>query len=387
MERKLMKIGVIGAGISGLTFATAIRRFAPRTQVELYERDLSPTSRSQGYSLGLKGDGAIPVLKAIGLYDQIALQVVTIQNFVFCDQRGQVLLELSATTDETRLTQRVKRSVLKTILLEGIGETPIYSNMLATGFRQNDRGVEVNFENGQTAQVDYLVACDGVVSAIRQQMIGDQKRYLGLTTILLDSPHLLKHPLLEGGYFLTLGDNGASLFCYRQPDGIHLSYTVHAESESDITSQAADSLLNRVQEETKAWHSPIPEITALVDPASLVVRGYYDKEPLQHVRQGRVWLVGDAAHPMSPFQGQGANMAMVDALRLAQFFGELEANPQSAEMKAQTLEKDIVTRGRKAVLESRNAAKQFHSTSHMQQMFRNFGFRMGNVFIRMATKK
>ena len=364
-----------------------MRRFAPGVQVELYERDVSATSRSQGYSLGLKGDGGIPVLKAIGLYDQIAPQAITIQNFVFCDQRGQILLELSATSDETRLTQRVKRDVLKAVLLDAVGETLIHLNMRAKGYQQRDGAVEVQFENGQTASADYLVACDGVASAIRQQMIGDQKRYLGLTTILLDSPHLLDHPLLEGGYFLTLGENGASLFCYRQPDGIHLSYTVHAASEHDITGQPADSLLKRVREETKTWHSPIPEITARVDPASLVVRGYYDKEPLQHVRQGRVWLVGDAAHPMSPFQGHGANMAMVDALKLAQFFGGLEANPQTTEMKAQALEKDIVTRGRKAVLESRNAARQFHNTSRLQQTFRNIGFRMGNFFIHVATRK
>ena len=119
----------------------------------------------------------------------------------------------------------------------------------------------------------------------------------------------------------------------------------------------------------------------------MVVRGYYDKEPVQHMRQGRVWLAGDAAHPMSPFQGQGANMAMVDALKLAQYFGELETNPSNAESKAQVLEKDIVTRGRKAVLESRNAARQFHSTSRFQQGMRNVGFQMGNFFIQMSTRK
>jgi len=117
------------------------------------------------------------------------------------------------------------------------------------------------------------------------------------------------------------------------------------------------------------------------------VRGYYDNEPVRQVRQGRVWLIGDAAHPMCPFQGQGANMAMLDGLKLAQFFGELAADPSSEEAKAAAIERDIVTRGRKAVLESRNAAHQFHNTSRLQQWLRNVGFQMGNVFIRMAAKK
>ena len=71
-----MKITVIGAGISGLTFAAAMQRFSPETQVELYERDQGLTSRLQGYSLGLKGDLGLGVLKILGLYDHLAQEMV-----------------------------------------------------------------------------------------------------------------------------------------------------------------------------------------------------------------------------------------------------------------------------------------------------------------------
>ncbi len=382
-----MKIAVIGAGISGLTFTAALRRSVPGIEVHIYERDPSADSRFQGYSLGLKGDGGLPVLKSLGLYDQLSLQVVNIVNFAFCDQSGRVLLELPASGDEKRLTQRVKRQALKAALLGAVGDTPIHSAMLAKGFRQNDRGIEVQFENGQTASADYLISCDGAASAIRRQMVGDQKRYLDLTTILFDSPQLIKHPLLEGGYFITLGRNGTSVFCYRQPEGVHLSYTVHAASESEISGLSAGTLLRLLQLETRSWHEPIPEIVASVDPASVVVRGYYDKEPLKHIRQGHVWLIGDAAHPMSPSQGQGANMAMVDALKLAELFGELAVDPADEETKVNALERDIVRRGRQAVLASRNASEQFHTTSHLQQEFRNIGFQLSNTFIRMAARK
>jgi hypothetical protein len=80
-------------------------------------------------------------------------------------------------------------------------------------------------------------------------------------------------------------------------------------------------------------------------------------------------------------------MAWLDALKLAHFFSELEKNPKDGESKAALLEKDIVTRGRKAVLESRNSARQFHATSGFQRGMRNVGFQMGNFFIRMSTKK
>ena len=80
-------------------------------------------------------------------------------------------------------------------------------------------------------------------------------------------------------------------------------------------------------------------------------------------------------------------MAMVDALKLAQFFGELAANPSSADAHTAALERDIVRRGRKAVLESRKAAKQFHTTNRLQQQFRNLGFRVGNTAIKLFSQR
>ncbi len=132
-----MKIAVIGAGISGLTFAAAMQRFSPQTQVEMYERDQSLTSRPQGYSLGLRGDLGLAVLKTLGLYEQLAQEIATIPNFVFCNQRGQHLLELPATGEEKRLTQRVPRVALKAALLQAVGPTPLHFGRHCTGYRQS----------------------------------------------------------------------------------------------------------------------------------------------------------------------------------------------------------------------------------------------------------
>src|SRR5215469_11483444 len=157
---------------------------------------------------------------------------------------------------------------------------------------------------------------------------------------------------------MTLGDDGSSVFCYRQPDSIHVSYVVHAASDAELEAQPPAELWRRLQEATRTWHAPIPEIVAAIDPATIVVHGYYDKEPTQRVRAGRLWLIGDAAHPMCPFQGQGANLAMEDALELAQYFAALATAPAQGDthVAAATLEGDIVRRGRQAVLASRHAA-------------------------------
>jgi salicylate hydroxylase len=381
-----MNIGVIGAGISGLTFAAAMHRFAPEVHVELYERAEDPAGTSHGYSLGLKGDAGLAVLKTLGLYDSVVAGAVTVHNFVFCNQRGQHLLELPSASDERRVTRRINRQDLKAALRAATADTPIHFGMRCVGYRQNGV-IEAEFYDGDSVEVDYLVACDGAASAVRQQMLGDGKRYLGLTAVVGDAPAAFEHPLLAGGYFMTLGDDGSSIFCYCQPDGVHLSFTSHAASEADLRAFSPDSLLQRTRRAAGDWHPPIPEIAAAIDPASVVVRGYYDKQPARHVRAGRIWLIGDAAHPMSPFQGQGANLGMLDALKLARYFAGVAGSLTESETKARALETEIVWRGRKAVIESRNAAWQFHATSPIEQWFRNFGFRVSNTMIGLFAKQ
>jgi 2-polyprenyl-6-methoxyphenol hydroxylase-like FAD-dependent oxidoreductase len=381
-----MRIATIGAGISGLTIAAALRHFDPHVEVQLYERDTDTAQRFQGYSLGMKGEYGISVLRQLGVLDQLRADMVPVTNFVFCDQKGHALLELPDGS-EKHLNLRVKRSRLKEALRAAAPDVKINYGMDCTGYRQTPDAIEVLFRNGQTVQADYVVAADGVGSALRQQLIADNKHYLGLTSIVGEAPITLNHPLLAGGYFMMLGDSGASAFCYREANGIHFSFTQHAESDRALAEAAPAALLHCIQEATAAWSPPVPQIASGIDRATIVVRGYYDKEPLRHVREGRLWLLGDAAHPMSPFQGQGANMAMLDALKLAELLASAAGRRALPSEGTAALEADIVARGRKAVLESRGAAMEFHARSRFKQMNRNMGFRMVNVFIKLFSTR
>jgi salicylate hydroxylase len=372
-----MQVAVVGAGIAGLTFAAAMHRLAPSAGVTLYERDAAPAARGEGYSLGLRGDAGLLVLKRLGLYDALASDAVVIANFVVRDERGKRLLDLRAARDERRRTERVVRARLKTVLTGSASEARQVFERAVTGYAAAVDGVTIKFADGTTAKADFLVAADGVGSAIRSQMIGDQKRYLGLTAIVGDAPADAAPDLVDGGYFMTLGDDGTSVFCYRQGGRVHLSYTLHVDSESLVAGRLPRDLLGLVIDGTAEWHAPIPAIANAIDPKSVVVRGYYDREAAPRVRDGKVWLIGDAAHPMSPFRGQGANMAMLDALKLAEFLAGTRNDAAAAKVEA-----NIVRRGRRAVLQSRKAAQQFHTTDRFQQSMRNVGFRVARLFIR-----
>jgi hypothetical protein len=90
-----------------------------------------------------------------------------------------------------------------------------------------------------------------------------------------------------------LGDRGDSFFGYRQPGGVHFSYASHVEpSTLESTSHAA--LLRQVQAATADWHPLVRTITTAADPDSIQLRGYYDREPTKQIRDGGLWLIGDA---------------------------------------------------------------------------------------------
>ena len=371
-----MKVIIIGAGISGLTLAAALAQLAFQHEVELYERDLSPGARRKGYAISLKGDAGLAVLERLGLRESVlAGGGQQVMNFVINDRHGRTLLALPPGNDASREIYRVQRDHLQSVLAEALPANSVHYGFQALGYEMLEGRCRVIFTGGRHVDGDMIVGCDGVGSALRRQLVDDQIRFLGLSAITGDAVLTSEDPLLSGGYFMTLGDNGDSFFCYTQPDGVHFSYTSHVVPAT-LESTSQSELLDQVRSATQDWHPLVRLITAAADPDSIKPRGYYDRDPTKRVRDGDVWLIGDAAHPMSPFQGQGANTAMLDAVALAELLGSANL-PADAERVAA----GIAARGRKAVLESRRAAKQFHTKSRVQIMSRNLGFRLANTVI------
>jgi salicylate hydroxylase len=107
--------------------------------------------------------------------------------------------------------------------------------------------------------------------------------------------------------------------------------------------------------------------------------GFYDKEPSTHAHANGVVLLGDAAHPMSPFRGEGANMAMLDAVSLADCLDQHEDH--CIESALVTYEREMLGRSRKAVLLSRHAAREMHSRSRIIQLIRNTKLRLADRFM------
>jgi salicylate hydroxylase len=371
-----MKVIIVGAGISGLTLAVALAQLAPRIEVELYERDTAADARQKGYAIGLKGDAGLSVLERLGLLDDVLSSGADqVTNFVITDPQGRTLLALPSGKGARHQTYRVQRDHLQSVLAETLSTTQVKYGFQALGYETIDARHRVVFTGGRHVDGDVVIGCDGVGSTLRRQIVDDSPHFLGLSAITGDASLTVDDPLLSGGYFMTLGDRGDSFFCYRQPGGVHFSYT-SATEPAVLESTSRPDLLRQVRESTAGWRPLIGAVVSAADPDSIKSRGYYDRNPTKQIRDSNVWLIGDAAHPMSPFQGQGANTAMLDALELAELLGSGNLTTDADHLAAR-----IAARGRKAVLESRRAARQFHSTGRFQIMNRNLGFRVANTMI------
>src|SRR3990167_813652 len=248
-----IKIAIVGAGISGLTLAIAAKQKLPDAVIEIYERDPTPFSRHQGYAIGLFDDTGLFVLSQLGLKDNIfAEESMLVNNFVINTQSQEELFSSKNMMSNPSLF-RVQRSHIKKILFEALGDTHIYFNSKVLGYELQPEGAQLFFPHGKQVSVNYVAACDGASSVIRQQMIGDHKHYLGLTSIYGLSNDPIDHPLLDGGYFMTLGEDGSSFFCYRQPNGIYFSYAFHADKEGSLSHQLPQQWLDFIQARTQAW--------------------------------------------------------------------------------------------------------------------------------------
>src|SRR4030095_5719068 len=101
---------------------------------------------------------------------------------------------------------------------------------------------------------------------------------------------------------------------------VHYSLTLHAAAPDELDGTARADLLDRVRRETADWFDLVHPVGDATDVTSIGVRDYVDRDPIKHIRSGPTWLIGDAAHPMSPFQGQGANCGLLGRGRLAALF-------------------------------------------------------------------
>ena len=383
---------IVGAGIGGVALAVAcLHRGIPFT---LYERDNSFSDRSQGYGLTLQQ--ASKAIKSFGIISLKEGMVSTkhivhnIEGKVVGEWGMRKWLPSETKTFPKKTNMHISRQSLRLALLEQLGA----NNKVEWGhqlidFKENkNNGVDLSFQvNGQikNMKADILVGADGIRSSVRRLLIGEDKtplRYLDCIVILgicpLSALESIDSPLLDSAtVFQTANGNERIYIMPYDSNSVmwQLSFPMSEIESKELSAKGPKALKKEACKRTQ-WHAPIPQILAATSEAQISGYPVYDRELLtsELLSKGKnVTLIGDAAHPMSPFKGQGANQALLDALKLAREITKKckpSSNWREIGIRKSVLtdfESEMLARSATKVKDSAEAAKFLHSETALHE--------------------
>ncbi len=385
-------VAIIGGGIGGVALAVAcLHREIPFT---LYERDDSFDARSQGYGLTLQQ--ASKAIEGLGIFS-LKEGVVSTRHVVHTTE-GKIIgewgmrkwMELDTKSTPKRTNIHIARQALRLALLEELGghKEVQWGHQLVDFSYDKTEGVTLNFQvNGEikSAKADLVVGADGIRSTLRKLLIGEDVkplRYLNCIVILgicpLESLKNIDDTLLDSAtVFQTANGNERIYMMPYASNSImwQLSFPMQENDAKALSNQGTQALKEEACRRTH-WHEPIPQILLATPEANISGYPVYDRELLDteaFEKAGEITLIGDAAHPMSPFKGQGANQALLDALALARGISKgckLLSNWRDLGIRQSVLtefESEMLERSASKVKDSAAAAEFLHSKVVLQE--------------------
>lgn len=301
---------IIGGGIGGLCAAIALRQAG--IDVTVFERVTEMQEVGAGLTLWTN---AVRALQKLGLTDALQAIGTPCTRATIYSWQGTILSE----TPIDELLKKFKvasvgvhRADLQAVLLSMLAEGVVQPGTQCTGFTQNEKGVCAYFADGKEAWGDVLIGADGIHSVIRSQLFGQAKpRYAGYTAWRSVTSFQVEK---EGEEFETWGRGKRFGFVPLNNGRVYWFAT------RNMPQGRGDGAMGRkgeVLDLFRGWHEPIEALIKATEESAILRNNIYDRKPLHHWGEGRITLLGDAAHPMTPNMGQGGCQAIEDALVLA----------------------------------------------------------------------
>jgi 2-polyprenyl-6-methoxyphenol hydroxylase-like FAD-dependent oxidoreductase len=284
---------------------------------------------------------------------RVAPRSVAVDKVTLSDSRGRRLTEMPVDKAFERYgagVTFVHRADLQAALAKTFGSEGLSFGSDVRGFVQDEDRVEVTLGDGTIATGDLLVGADGLRSSVRREVLGDgDPVYLGSTIWrgLVPGDGIALPP----GTGINWWGRGSEFLAFHLAGGTIYWAGVTKEPRGEMPGPGGHrrDLLERFGD----WASLVPELIAATDDSAILRNDMYDRPPAQRWSNGRVTLVGDAAHPMSPNQGQGACQALEDGVAL----GESVARTSSVAAAFELYERWRLRRANQVVAESRQATR------------------------------
>ena len=348
---------IIGGGIGGLTTAIALRHYGIDSLVCEQADDLRKTQVGSGLSLGVNVGRAF---KHLGLRDELEQLGAPMRRLNYRNHTGQHLGSLPLAEDG-ELAVGVIRPAFHRFLTETIGQDSVRLGATLSRFEQDADGVTAHFADGRDARSSVLVGADGLYSTVRRQLLGESElRYAGYCT----RRGVVETDFAKEGLFgIVLGPGLRFLVLSRRAlvhvlDGVHERAGRRQGGRRDHQAHRSRAVprLARAAGGPCGSHRPVQHFLA----------DTYDRNPVQRWGEGRVTLLGDAAHPMTWDRGQGAGQAIEDAVFLAKVLSRSD-DPQGA---LRAWEAKRIPRTTKLVRYSRQIGRLQQAASPLARVYR-----------------
>jgi salicylate hydroxylase len=355
----MVNVLIAGAGLGGLTAALALMRRGHHVRV--FEQ-----------ATELREVGAGVQLSANGTRVLIALDLESPMRQVVCSATEKEI-RLGSTGQSWRTFDlgdssverfgapywMVHRGDFHRVLLDAVREADpktVRAGNGCVGFDQGTDGVTLHLANGDHVTGDVLVGADGVHSRIRQQIFGQASAHFtgimawrGLVPMQRLPPHQRR---LVAANWVGVGGH---VVTYPLRRGEILNFVgVVERNDWRVESWTEPGSHEECLRDLANWHQDVKTIIRNIDtPYKWALLG---REPLDHYTQGRVCVMGDAAHPTLPFLAQGANMALEDAMIIARCLDAFEPSEALRRYEAARLQRTAaIVRG------SSDNTKRFHN--------------------------
>ena len=297
-----LRVLVAGAGIGGLAVAVALRRTGHDVHVVEQAERLAPV----GAGLAISAN-ALTALEALGLRKEAVARGALGRQVLLRTAEGRLLARFTLDPGEESLG--IHRADLQDCLLGAAGRNSVRLGVRCTGVMQDARSVTVRLADGTEERGDVLVGADGIHSTVRTALFGSERpRYAGYAGWRATAK--LAPDLIEPGVFWESWGRGVRIGFVDIGNG--RAYWFVSEAVPEGAPEPADPKTSFL-ERFRGWHEPIPRVIEET-PGEVLFRTFvYDRKPTRRWGDGRVTLLGDAAHAMTPNLGQGASQALEDA--------------------------------------------------------------------------